>query len=331
MPTRSDRTPRQRALPVSRTEAAGVGAPTYFFDTTPVKNRIYARVLTLPKLVYGILGVLVFMAAVVVAITVGQIAVAWATAGIKDAALVEAIPKVLGFGLMWAGFLIYARKAGFRAVGFGHGGGAKKIVLGLVGGLVLAVAVILPGLLIPGTSFTFNGAAFTTPTFWTGAAITFVTVIIQGGAEELVFRSMLPKFLARKYGAIGIIVLSAIAFSLMHFTPALKNPTVFLYTAALGLFFVVLAFATRSLWVVAALHAAYNFGVGYLTEQVIVAPEINILVVQLVTTGVGILAAVIVLIVLRVKRPGWQHERLTIDQAPTEPVDAEPSADAQPA
>ena len=117
----------------------------------------------------------------------------------------------------------------------------------------------------------------------------------------------------------------------MHFTPALKNPTVFLYTAALGLFFVVLAFATRSLWVVAALHAAYNFGVGYLTEQVIVAPEINILVVQLVTTGVGILAAVIVLIVLRVKRPGWQHERLTIDQAPTEPVDAEPSADAQPA
>jgi len=312
---------------------SGLREPTYFFDTTVVKNRIYARMLKLPKLVYGIVGVIVFFAAIFAVITAGGLLAQLASAGVKDKVLAGVIPLAAGFGLVWVGFLIYARKVGFRAVGFGRGGVAKKIVLGLVLGLVLAAAVMLFTLLLTGTPIVFNGAVFATSSFWTGVGITFVAYMIQGSAEEFVYRSMLPKFLARKYGAIGIIVLSTIAFSIAHFVNGIKDPTVFLYTGTLGLFFVLLALATESLWTVTAMHGAYNFSVGFLSTQVLTVSEGNDsgITSQLVTTGVGILGVIIVLVVLRIKRPGWQHEHLSTETAATAPANPERAVDQQPA
>ena len=84
--------------------------------------------------------------------------------------------------------------------------------------------------------------------------LTFIaSAIVPAFAEELLFRGLLVSNL-RPYGKSVAVIVSAVAFGLMH-----QNPLQLLYATAAGIVFGVVYVETESIWCCIALHFANNF------------------------------------------------------------------------
>ena len=79
------------------------------------------------------------------------------------------------------------------------------------------------------------------------------TAVVPAFAEELLFRGMLISNI-RPYGEKGAILISALAFGLMH-----QNMIQFIYATVAGLALGYIYVKTRSLWTVIVVHFANNF------------------------------------------------------------------------
>ncbi|MDR6972461.1 CPBP family intramembrane glutamic endopeptidase [Leifsonia shinshuensis] len=283
----------------------------YHFEAGPVRNGFYSRLTRLPAAVYVALG------------TVGAFALASltiATGTLSDTLLKplkESNPELgslLGmlatFALFWVVFLVWAVPNRFRASGMSRHRIGMFIPVGLLLGVLMSAATTGIKSLVFGSRFTFDPGPLGTPMFWLMGLALLLAFSVQGGAEELIFRSMVPAFLARKANALTIVIVMSVAFSAAHFAIAVEQPLVFLYTFLLGVFFGLLVLASNSLWFAIAAHGAFNFGSSYLVQVFPPAPGGFELAPYLGPALTGLLATVVMLVVLQKTRPGWHRESL---------------------
>jgi membrane protease YdiL (CAAX protease family) len=93
-------------------------------------------------------------------------------------------------------------------------------------------------------------------------ALFFVAFLIQGMAEEAIFRGYLMTSLARKIKIWPAILISALFFSLFHLGNASFNLIAFLNIFLFGVFAGVFMLKRGSIWAVGAIHAIWNFCQG---------------------------------------------------------------------
>ena len=93
-------------------------------------------------------------------------------------------------------------------------------------------------------------------------ALFFVAFLIQGMAEEALFRGYLMTSLARKLKIWPAILISALFFALFHLGNASFNFIAFLNIFLFGVFAGVFMLKRGSIWAVGAIHAIWNFCQG---------------------------------------------------------------------
>ncbi|PFD35117.1 CPBP family intramembrane metalloprotease domain-containing protein [Bacillus cereus] len=85
----------------------------------------------------------------------------------------------------------------------------------------------------------------------------FVAFLIQGGAEELVFRGFLTKWLVKKYNLLLVFLLTSILFSLMHSLGGFK-PIFLMYALCFGFLLFLVAVDSNSIYKSMVIHGVYN-------------------------------------------------------------------------
>jgi membrane protease YdiL (CAAX protease family) len=190
----------------------------------------------------------------------------------QNAMLVMMLPKTaLGYGLflilsflgiyllLW-GWVRFFEKRPFSSLGFEGSDGWLKFGRGfLVGAFLFAIPVlgmVLLGYYTSDPNYTFNLNIVGT------ICLVLLGWLIQGPAEELLFRGwVLPVTAARYRPLIGIGV-SALLFSLLH----LSNPNVSVIAVLnlflFGLFAALYSLAEEGIWGICGLHAVWNWVQG---------------------------------------------------------------------
>lgn len=108
-------------------------------------------------------------------------------------------------------------------------------------------------------------------------ALALITFLIQGGAEEVIFRGWLMSTLNARWGAVAAIIVSSILFGAFHIH-VLASGVAFGALAlfgvtATGLFFALYAYAERSIWGPMAAHGTFNATVTLMPLSIMQANE----------------------------------------------------------
>lgn len=237
-----------------------------------------------------VVAVTYFVSAIPMAILV-VVAIAGAPGGL-DAASARAgalppgnvlLPGILMQFALWGALVIVWMKA-FERRGFASMGLSARSWLGrYVRGLAIGVALVLALAIITGAVITLAPAAVPEamrdlsppagadwsallgPAFTGFALFVLVTFLIQGGAEEVIFRGWLMSTLTARWGAVAAIIASSIIFGAFHIH-VLSSGMVFGACAlagvtATGIFFALYAYAERSVWGAMGGHGAFNAAV----------------------------------------------------------------------
>lgn len=136
------------------------------------------------------------------------------------------------------------------------GGGASQIgavlVVGLGAPAVLLAIAFLTGVAVP-------AAPFLQPVE-PGLIVTgSLLIALQVAAEEMMFRGLLQPVLIRAGGRAAGIVLTALAFALVHFAGGWRDPASLANIFLAGLWFGLLAWRTAGLLAPIAAHFGYNW------------------------------------------------------------------------
>lgn len=179
------------------------------------------------------------------------------------------LPLLLVQFIVWAaitlGWTIVFERRSLATIGLGPGA-APRYLIGLVLGLVLVFAIGLTALALgaeAGADAAEAGAGGAPPV----AAIIAVLLgccvfLVQGAAEEIVFRGWLMSALAARWGVVAAVIASSLLFMVLHahvFVSGLGFGLVALLGLGMtGLAFALLCVLTRSIWEAVAAHGAFN-------------------------------------------------------------------------
>jgi hypothetical protein len=182
-------------------------------------------------------------------------------------ALALAPALMVGYGLRMAllwGWIARYEGRGFRTFGFERTAGATRFLRGFLLGLVLFSAVtavlVATGLARPerGTASMQGLAALG------GVLIMLVGWLVQGSAEEVMFRGfLLQSFGARRLVWLGVAV-QAVLFAAGHVS-AWGSPVALLNLVLFAVFAAAYALREGGLWGVCGFHVAWNWTQGNLT------------------------------------------------------------------
>ncbi|MGH1550523.1 CPBP family intramembrane glutamic endopeptidase [Leifsonia poae] len=284
---------------------------TFFFDPPFTTSGVTASLAKTAKPVYGVLGFVIFITLTLVTIGVGLVAQPLVVSLLgAESPWVTSLTVFVTFLPLWVFFLIFTIRNRRHGSGL-TSRGVGRFLLGVVVGIALVWMIMLTLVLFFGGRFTFNAQAFAAPAFWPVAVVSLLVFYVQGSGEEFMFRSMMARFLARRFSAVTIVIVTAAAFSAVHFSNGMKQPLVFLYTFVIGLLLGLLAVTSNSLWLVLGLHGVYNWATGYLTSIFLQAPA-DPAIAPLATSVAGGVAIVVVVIVLQVTKPGWHREKAAV-------------------
>ena len=163
-------------------------------------------------------------------------------------------------GFMILAALLYCKlfeKRKAYTLGFTSRGFFAEYLMGIVVGTVMItlplVACVLTGSVT--VSFTENADHLTILLF-------LVAFLIQGMAEEALFRGYLMTSLARKLKIWPAILISSLFFALFHIGNAGFSFIAFINIFLFGVFAGVFMLKRGSIWAVGAIHAAWNFCQG---------------------------------------------------------------------
>lgn len=153
------------------------------------------------------------------------------------------------------------------------------VTAGLLGGLEDA-----PGALDMGAGATPQGVlqALSRPEVVIAISFAAFVFLVQGGAEEVVFRGWLISTLSARWGVRAAVIVSSAAFMMFHIHVFVSGLWFGIAALAgigmMGLVFALLAVLTRSVWEAVAAHGAFNAAaVAAPTLGVIAAdPELDI-------------------------------------------------------
>ena len=109
------------------------------------------------------------------------------------------------------------------------------------------------------------------------AALALITFIIQGGAEEVIFRGWLMSTLQARWGAVAAVLVSSVFFGAFHIH-VMSSGVVYGILAlagitATGVFFAIYAYAERSIWGPMAAHGTFNATATLLPLSIMQASE----------------------------------------------------------
>lgn len=139
----------------------------------------------------------------------------------------------------------------------GSGGGFLLGVLIVVPVLVLAVAV---------GGLRYGSDQGTVLQYLSTAAWTVVVLLGPAAAEELLFRGYPMRVLMERWGNAAALVLTTIAFSILHGSNPHVGPLALVNIALAGLLLGMILLVTGSLWWAIGLHLGWNFATTFLAD-----------------------------------------------------------------
>lgn len=178
-------------------------------------------------------------------------------AGQDSAALVDTIYTIVLFGALLIAGIIGGRLSNVKPLAMGprpRAGSMLGLLIGFGGVLAAAGYAWVAGTLAqaPGQ---LSGALF----LW-GSLL----VLLQAGSEEVYFRGWLQPVLARSWGPVAAVLLSAAAFALLHIIGGARSPLTIVNLFLGGLLFALLTQYRGGIAAAVAAHFAWNW-----TEQML--------------------------------------------------------------
>ncbi len=165
----------------------------------------------------------------------------------------------IGLVALW---VILKEKRSFTSLGFRDRGGIVKFGLGIVGGIALFTASV--GLLWLSGQYAVRAATASEASGLAALPIVIGLVLVwavQGSAEEIAMRGYLLPTHARQMNGWSAILITSIGFAVIHMN---FEPLVLINVSLVAVLFALIALRNGSLWMVAGLHAGWNFAQGNL-------------------------------------------------------------------
>jgi len=167
---------------------------------------------------------------------------------------------VTGFGpiflLVWLWLYAFERRP-LWTVGLEAAGWISKYIRGFLWGVVMiGIVVGIPALL---GYMRFEGSDLGLTPALISALILLPGWVVQGAAEEVLFRGFLFQVVGVRWGLKQAVLISALLFALLHIFNLNISLLAFLNLALFGAFAAVYAVREGGLWGVFALHSAWNW------------------------------------------------------------------------
>jgi membrane protease YdiL (CAAX protease family) len=144
---------------------------------------------------------------------------------------------------------------------------SKRIIMRYARGVLIGIVMLSASLLIvlPSNAFTLktNALSQTHLQDLTGVSLAYLGWMLQGLKEECVYRGWLLPLLGVHYKPWPSILLSSLAFALMHITNPHFTVIGGINLTLFGVFCALYALADDNIWGVAGLHAAWNWAEGH--------------------------------------------------------------------
>lgn len=224
---------------------------------------------SLPPWAVALLAIVVV---IVSALAMGELAEATLVAMLGDEArrngsplrsgLAATIGNVAGFGpivlFVWA-WLRWFEKRPLRTAGLATSGAGRSFGIGLAFGLATAGAWVGLAALLGGVAREGNLGEVSGVAALGGVLVAGLGLLVQGPAEELLFRGWaLPAMGARARPLVAV-VLSAVAFGLPHSLGGDRGPVAIVNIVLFGVFLALYTLRDGALWGVFGWHFAYNW------------------------------------------------------------------------
>ncbi|EEM16501.1 MULTISPECIES: CPBP family intramembrane glutamic endopeptidase [Bacillus] len=154
---------------------------------------------------------------------------------------------------------VYIFKNPISSIGFTRDW-SYKIISNILSGLAIGMFINFAGIYIYSLMFNVQ-IGFTEQisnfNVYPYVLLCFVTYLIQGGAEELVFRGFLTKWLVKKYNLLLVFLFTSILFSLMHSLGGF-NPVFLTYALCFGFLLFLVAVDSNCIYKSMVIHGVYN-------------------------------------------------------------------------
>lgn len=167
---------------------------------------------------------------------------------------------IVPFGLMiavLAAWVLLREKRPLSTLGFGRKGAAVRYLGGMAGGAVLYL-VCVALLVVTGAVRLEQGLEFG-PLQLGLVLLGLLAFVVQGAAEEMLFRGWQLPAIAVRYGVPVAILLSSLTFMAVHLIADVDSLYVFLFVFVFAIFLALYALYDKCLWGVCGLHAAWNW------------------------------------------------------------------------
>lgn len=136
----------------------------------------------------------------------------------------------------------------------------KYLTVGFGIALLMQIALYIIAIMLG--SFKFIGSDFTNYPIYKvimSIIITFIVTAFPGFCEEILFRGVMLKYLMKKKGKVIALIISSLAFSLLHFGRGGDNIAFFIFAIVVGIVFGGIFIITDSLYLSIGLHFAWDF------------------------------------------------------------------------
>ncbi|HEV7227187.1 type II CAAX endopeptidase family protein [Brevundimonas sp.] len=189
-----------------------------------------------------------------------------------------------------AAWIAFVERRNAGTIGLTRGGGAAGFSRGLVGGLVMASAVVAciwwAGAYEPGALF----PALQSPGALVAIAGLFVSFIVQASIEEIIFRGWLTSAITRRMNLIWAVVLSSLLFTLLHSSREntwIVTVNILLFASFLSAW----SIYSNNIWGAMGWHAGWNWllATGFEVPVTGLDAGVPALAVSLVPAGPGFL------------------------------------------
>lgn len=167
---------------------------------------------------------------------------------------------IVPFGLMiavLAAWVLLREKRPLSTLGFSRQGAARKYLIGMAGGIALYLLCMT--LLVAGGAVRLEQALEFGPLPALLVLFGLASFVVQGGAEEIIFRGWQMPAIAVKYGLPVAIGLSALTFMAVHLIADVDSLYVFPFIFVFAILLSLYALYDRSLWGVCGFHATWNW------------------------------------------------------------------------
>lgn len=160
--------------------------------------------------------------------------------------------------------LRYDGRRSLREMGL-DGAGALR---GSGGGFLLGVVIMVPVLVlaVAAGGLRYGSDQGTVLEYLSTGAWTVLVLLSPAAAEELLFRGYPMRVLMERWGSVAALVLTTLAFSLLHGSNPGVSWLALVNIALAGLLLGLILLITGSLWWATGLHAGWNFATTFLAD-----------------------------------------------------------------